>query len=495
MTRIVKLNNGANTDRIENYFKESITLEPFSKIGLLNCSLQVEERFIQITDDMLNSLTFQTTAGNNATLGTAQLVAGNYNMSEFLEMLNKAMNAGLTFNTTTNGGFQWKVLLTQENRLKFIFNRLLVPNSGDHPDFIPKFMNGLTQNPAGTFTKNLADDAWNAGSVSSLFFGSGASAIFLTRPATKDWDILVGLVSSNDEAYFKPDGVNFDFSDLQCEYAIYSKIATVGNNPRPHVYFIKYKDEDGVEIIEETAVQPGAHHIGMMLSKGKLKFFYKASNLSPPTDNAQTIVLKEIPWLFNENLYGMFSIYNGNVAITNPKFYYDPFHHKSGDNEHYYLDEPTYNISQESDVNNQLGASTRATHVKIIFNDTDTARFFGFSSRIPPRSASVVSGTILADNPLPNYHLPDNMKVILDSYPLESYDGVLQKRQSILMTIPALYYEGAKIIFNKENPLMLDLNNQHAITLNNVKLRFLTFDNQSITLVENLADATLLISK
>jgi hypothetical protein len=104
------------------------------------------------------------------------------------------------------------------------------------------------------------------------------------------------------------------------------------------------------------------------------------------------------------------------------------------------------------------------------------------------------NGIFLGNNPLQDAHIPENLKVILNNVKLDSYDGIKNKRENILLSLPVLAYQGSKILYDRAVPIYLDLKNKDAFTLNSVDLSLVDYNDRPIALKPNQCDMTLLFN-
>ena len=119
------------------------------------------------------------------------------------------------------------------------------------------------------------------------------------------------------------------------------------------------------------------------------------------------------------------------------------------------------------------------------FNSLELAEFMGFTSVRQPVSSNIQydgslrsdSGILFkADNKYNKTINQNSFLVVLDSIQLKSYDGLptQEQRKSILAVIPnAEINSEDKIVYERENPHMIDVNNDRPLQLRTIKARLL----------------------
>ena len=167
------------------------------------------------------------------------------------------------------------------------------------------------------------------------------------------------------------------------------------------------------------------------------------------------------------------------VGLTKVRATISPFDRTSDEN------------TQDNDVSNMTVGVPPPIHNGdtvsenfINFGSVEVAQFFGFDNRRQPSSTSffLYNGSLLSDTG--NIFVSqekaqlllaqDSYLVLLDSIQLKSFDGFNreQQRKSILSVIPSVNIGNQEqIIYMKENPIMLEVDNKNPLSLRTIKAR------------------------
>ena len=503
MSNLIKINNQQQVSgAINAYFQENIVVKPASKISLLNMSCQLEDRNIEITDQ--NNFMYARAADNipNPYLGTGyrlvQLKNGLYDVNGFVKELNRAINSSLICHRRAESGFQWKVNLI-ENKVKIIFNR--TPKSG----FIyqlkgrEKFIQGATATTANNgYEKPAASgDNWKCGIATMRPFVDGCGTFSVVRSGIRNNPVIVGLLDSNNLEDYSV-GADYDFNVSNYKFAIYSR-SPISNDTGPHIYVCRYLTEGGTIEEFETNVAPANHYIGLMLSGGKLVFYKTGPNEDQDVAAITGAnILHEIDWVYGNKYFGMISIYNEDTQVLKCNFWPDPYLTITNTISHYHIDEPPLNM-QEEDIDNIEVGGAASSNVSISFrwNNTESkalGQLIGFRNQTYT-SANVKSGSFQAEKQLTDIVLPQNLKVLLDNFPLPGYDNISAGHESILLTVPTLTANNGKFIYDAPFLLNVRIDNEYTINLSEVRLRLVDFKNKPIKVMPDLCDITLIISE
>lgn len=488
MGKLVKINNQQQTTgEIIAYFQEGFTIPPMGNICLINMSCEMEERSILISDE--NNTFERSLSTNVGNFIDVEMNNGLYDVESFLIELNRALNASLRNERGAQQGFQFKVSLTPGKLLKISYNRVPIIQQVYFLDTRTKWTVLLATNGNNGFTKTVGSaNAWNSAVMSSKYFTGGAGAFTCVR--TDASQSIIGLVSDPSQTSY---GNDFDVDSYK--FCMFS--APPSSDPAdPHVYWTRYTDKQGEVIETETTIQAGNHLVGLMLTGGKLVYFWADDNVVPLITNIPANqIITEIDWSYDEHYYGMISIYTQGTSLNRVNFWNDPFHQITNTFSHYHEEEPEYNLFLE-DIDNvheespSVGGS--ASSIVQLRMPLSLQSFLGFP-RVS-KNPDLRSGKFTGNRPLSNMILPQNLKVVLDNLNLESYDNVVKQHESILMTVPSIVSDDGKFVFNAQFPLQIELNNKYPINISEIRLRLIDFQRKLIRVKPDVTDITLLIS-
>lgn len=490
--RLIKINNQKQINgNIKAEFQEDISMKAMGKISLLNMSCELEDRDILI-DDTNNYFYCKLRLGDQNS--QVRLTNGLYSQNDFLKEVNRAINASLVCQTNVHIGFQWKIVITSDKKIKILFNRVIATNDTLllAPDNRAIFNQNLVVN-GNNYTKNTPNN-WDAAVCSRKFFNNGAGTISSIRNGTRNNPIIVGLVESNNIADYVV-GNTHDFSIDNYKYAVYSRPPDGGGD---HVYVCRYIDDIGNVEEHVTAVAPGNHYIGLMLSGGNLYFYYTLPNQLQVFNNIVGRALFTLPWNYSDSFYGMISVFNDNAVITNSNFWPDPYHIIAQTYEHYFTDDEPYNMKMDDVTmsgNDPLIGSTQTSAVSLAFNDAISQAcrgILGFS--INPQRIVAKSGSFLTQRSLNGRILPQSLKLLIDDIPIDSFDNIVGGRERMLLAIPSLATQDGKFIYTAPFLLEMDVLNMNDLTFSELNLRLVDYQNNPIQVKPDLCDITLMFN-
>jgi hypothetical protein len=230
-----------------------------------------------------------------------------------------------------------------------------------------------------------------------------------------------------------------------------------------------YEEDSGVNVIANRVVR-------IIASGGLLKFQYDIDG------NDNFIDLNAIPWNYQEKVYAGVSIFNNGAVLTQASYYRDPFHEVAMDEEFHH----EHLINNHKSFDN-LGAVS--TKVSLTFAN---AQAFGFSST--PLEATSSNYEWVGHKPLSLSHIPSNLRIILTNVKLHNYSSKTEKRENILMSLPAVIYDGARILYDRDQPVMMSMLNEFPVSLNHINVRLETFDGNLIRVEPDGVDISLIVS-
>lgn len=503
MVILIKLNNGTETSgTFTNYFQQSIEVAPFSKIALLNASIGTTSTVYEVIKDFNDELQYK--ISSNGDLKTVKLTAGLYTLSELTNHLTFRLNDQLFYTgKTIESGMQWKCDNIENadgtNHVTISINRDIgKAETGSSGTALPKFFSddlifkivNANQEDNSFRKPDIDDDSWSSAVSTKTIFGSGSSIVYMRLPNATT-ECAIGLTRFNniedrDKYEYDNDTELYSYVPKNYDMCVFTYQDTTSG-----LWYYGYYD-NGEEVETEEGVNSD-EYFGIMHSGGSYKFFF--SRLQP--DDSQGVIDQVILHEREDNdevnfYYGMASCATRNGLMQEPRMISDPYHTVEEDYEHYnFTGINKYNMR----VGKESGLGTSAKSSVTILMDKIVLNLLGFTDSPLTTGGSVENFTWVAKNK-PKSVLPTNLKIVLDHLPLMSYDSKKRAQQSILMTIPTISYDDdSKIVYNASQPVFIDLNNKEPFTLNEVFVRLLTFNNESVTIASNNTDITILIEK
>ena len=490
MVKLLKINNGDDTSGrlIANF--DNLEINKNSQIALLNTSIKVYEKYIDVNPNN-DELEFYLYAGGNRTL--VRLIQGQYNLESFRAMLQRVLNSALAYvnasvvvadqNLLIKNGFQWKVTLANNDNLVISYNRVeryFKPVEGalntltvaDTLTDIPNSINPVIQYKIYT---NNDVDGWNHSIQSDRFFTDGCGVLqFRTLEPTTQF--ACGLIQQR-----KLDNV-VEPEDLVYGFYMNQDLPDGGN------VYIRYKSNvDGNIYIIDTTFKARYNYIFLcQLSLGKLSFYVVA----PAVGGGIPLFLWNIDWEYNDIHYiPALSIYtsrapgdiNGN--ITDFVAYSDPYNIIS-DLRNDYIEIPKSGLELINNV--EIIERTQVT-----LNFMGNELLYGFYNGI--LRANEVASTWISNSKISLNNLPNNLKIMLKNMQLSSYDSYSRDREDILMSLPTINYENNRVSFNMAYPVFIDINNAEPMNLNQLIIELKDFKNEYIEVEKDDFDLTLLI--
>lgn len=483
MVKLIKINNKESTNgRIIANF-DNLIIEPNSQIALLNSSITVQDRFIEVNDSN-KKITTSIKAGSNI---DAELTVGIYNINEFCSMLQKTLNSTLKFVDNVNNaqavadltsnGFQWKVNVNDENKLYISFNRVErweINVSG--------YLNNMTETDSTTniphsgntkykiFQKSSNTDAWDSFIIGNKFFTNGCGAL-IYKSAKESNKFLFGLTKNNYKNYT-------EITPTDIEIGCYT---VPGGNDN---VILVYPNLDGSQATEDSGITISqSKKLYLILSEGKLTFAHKDTNATDPLIN-----LKQIEWSYDSNnkYIPVMSLYTQPTAptaadgkVSSFTYYPDPYHYITDIFSKY--DEQTDNMIENFDLT--------STKVEIDFNGNQS--LYGYD--VPNLSEDKVKQSWLGKTSLKTFNLPSNLNMYVKNLQLESYDNYTGEREDLLMSLPTLNFKDNRFVYERPQPIFIDINNLDPMNLNQIHVDLKEFDGTYLNTTKEGCDITLLI--
>jgi hypothetical protein len=512
--KLIHLNNSEEiSGKFTNMFNDNILIEPYSKIGLLNVKVTLDDSSIVIA---ANNNKFKVEYSAGANIKDVELKHDNYTQIQFRNEIMRALNASLTYSNVQNYqiGFQWKTFWTQPkpNYLVIAFNRA---NQNQLP------MNNLiikeNMNITGDeYVKSgvIADP--NNGNYdgfvqSERYFNHGCGQFDATvkcpaRDMTDvnytEYGLIVGLIHDNEDKQER------NISDFA--YAIFT-----GHHPTQNkiVYFYRYYDYVVADWIDQPTTQELTNNdmLILRLSDGKLHFIIAKNVGETELFNIEYDRWKLIDNDDNDDNYRRkynccVSLSRNGSRVDDIYYHYDPFLvHNKLTNTFYYYENEEMPWEVENSINyqgiEQLQARPR-TKITLLLNDIqgnilEIGKIMGFKEQPPGITGS--RGRFNATNDFIQFYLPNLLKIETTNINLNSFDHRSKGRRNILMTIANLVYDNDEnydhdeVTWFTDNPLMIDMDNANQLLLNNIGIQLLDENNQLVKVLKNQFDITLVI--
>lgn len=480
MPKLITLNNGKEVSgRFENEFRDPVILNPFSKISLLNGSIEIDQDYIKVTEDNKD---FSVRYAVGLPEIDGELEEGEYNPQEFAVNILDSLCRTLVYKENiaadpvilmTPNGFQWETYIVKGNsddrdNLEIYFDRTLryeqsieIASKTDNLTIVQSAVQIPHSTPAiyyQSFVKNngSAED-WDCYAVGKRYFTKGCG-IFKCRPTTiKSCFIALATEMPKDNTIRPQD----------MEYCILmDKLGGSGDIK----YQVFFRDDTGELTHYVGDDMKSNKFVRMRLSGGSIFFEYESD-----VAGVYTLLQEVDSYDHRQNLFPVVAMYTPNFRLEQVSYFPDP---------DFYPEAPSRSLTDDD-----LMSGRTATKVTIDFKGNQ--RLWGFDT--DTISADAIAGEWTSDNKLEEVHLPQNIKIELENIKLYSYSFNTKKRENILMSIPVPIYNGNTLIYERQTPIYIDVNNAYPINLNNIIVRLSTFDDELIEVVEDGANLTLLV--
>jgi len=449
--KIIRLisNNESEAD-FTNTFNSPIFIDEDSKIGLLNLSLVLEDKNIVVTNDN-NKFNFKTKS--SGATKTVTLPVGNYNYKELEDMLMISFNNVLDAN---DAGFMWLPKIVDN-----IVNLQWSTSTNNIVNFTNK--ENLTGDNTNGYIKTGGSNVnWNGWAISNTPLTEGVGGCqFIVKAYQPNTNFIVGIADE-----IKEKGETLEPSNFRLG------LVSVGD---------KYSIIDNNVVYQTTNVNvQGNDLLVFKLIKGEYSIEINGNVVyTSPKTNYDTNYF--IATSFLEN--------NTTTAISGIKAYFNPFYKQT-------IDGITYNdiLPQNLENNvieyNGLGAPPATRIVTLTFPNIDTANLLGFKTLNYRKQLN--TGAFIGQTKLDDLHLPSSLIVEIPNLDINSYDGLVSRRQNIIAVIPSLQQEGLNMIYQNNTPIMVDIKNNQITNLNHLRVRILSIANKPIKVKENVSLTLLL---
>ena len=454
--KLLKLSG--NSSEFTNIWNNEIRLPEKSKIGLVSASMKLKDELITI-DDTNNS--FYVKTSDRRPLEIVTLQEGTYNIKDFVSEINRALNASLGIRTNQlpnlvldNPNFQWKSILTSDNKLKIQFSKGTYNISLELDDNHRHIMDNPS---AGTFTKTTAQNDWRSFGYTPDFFinGSGQASCVIAGGL----DFCFGLLKEQPEA-----GTD-TLSPENYDYCVYHR----GTN----LYTVA---KDGESTNTEQEPHAG-DKVRLMLYGGKLNVVI----------NDQTLIYSW-DWDYTTSYHLAFSIWTPNGQLTNVIWTPDPYQKTTAD-EIQYHHELSSVFHAIHTLGALLGARPKPSKPRIdLRTNLSLVNIMGYIETIIQFDTGI-NGSRTANESIPEANIPNIILIELLGLNIESFDGKESKKRPIVAYIPSYTMNAnLELTYNVNFPIFLDIDNVSSQNLNRLTIRLISLEStETIPLVNEVS--------
>tara|TARA_R110000765_G_scaffold48098_3_gene98616 strand:- start:1697 stop:3193 length:1497 start_codon:yes stop_codon:yes gene_type:complete len=492
--KLIRLTTTDNNVNFNSFFNEDILIKPYSKIALQTLSIEsnIQALVINGSNDLITFNVRATAEPINKTISlTHSGIDGtpieynkdNYNI--LLDEITLKLNESMDFNAGKELGLQFNVHINNKNKINI---QALQSDFNNRFSLLNNNKENLTSTTSGT------DKNWNSSLATATNDYSNFS--FLEYPITKGAGVfqfqiktlindgieeengfVMGLTNKPVDAY--PEGI----TESDIVWGIEATYRYNDGTTDPHPYNIiedGMKTTTSVMVNLDDASPSNNDYVNITISEGQI--------LGIIFGNVTDQILFQDDYDNITNLYPFFCIKskNTNCRLTKFRFTTDPYLEAplSIHQEYFELGTPSPPVG--------TGLKTPSSQF-LLFEKLDICEFLGYNNlRIPVdgynKSRNV---NFIADDEFEITSATDSFIVLLDNLQLNSYDSLKQSRQNILSVIPKSD-SNSVILYEPNNLIFIDLNNEQPIILRNFKARVLKSDYSNV-LSYGLSSLTILV--
>jgi len=471
LIRLVSPNQEA-IGEFENLFSSDIKVKHKSKIGLLSASLPLSLKKI-IIDANTNTIGFRTSGRSLTPVSYAVLTNGYYTNGELLTELNKQLNYALLITRPSDIGFQWNCQLDSTNHLNIQYRR------ASYQVWNPPARNENNMDntaAAGTFTPAVAPVGYNTYIYTSRDLINSCGIFRCTVRNTGSF--IMGLFQNReDPTLLSPTDFYYGIGINNGKYSyLYNNVQTdYTPNTAPLLNDVVSIELSGGEILlnvyraNNLLINLGAYPLDNTESyKTGISLIQPASSVNNVRWNPDPRQTETLTGVTMETYNELDTENNVDDFILN------------------FADEPT--VGAIPGPPNNPGARW----VLLRFSTIDIRNALGFSKSI--HRTQLNRHTFKGNNSLDSSNTPNSVVIELPSLSLDSYDGKTSQRKNIIAVIPTLNQVNNRLTFYAQNPIMLDMNNDHEFNIRKISCRILDLDDAVLLLEQPGAEITLLIS-
>jgi len=461
-----------------NNFQADLQLNENSQIALLNASFEKEQITYTTSNDIFNY-----------TIGTPDMTTdplndATYNKDNFKDLLDDIefeLNASLNVSNPTQAGSGFEVKLNSSNKVQIQTKYGYETNPFSNSDFVKKDVettgNNVYQkdNATSENTPNAYVGSNELNSFEGGVDGCGYFRFTLNQLNNVDGGVYIALSTSQPEDM----GGNYEFNTTNITYGIYAKNS--GSN-------YEFIDENGLSVStlapENFALNGNDNDVlCIRASEGLIEgVIYSDSH-------RDGIVLFSEQYTDSKKLWPIVGFYSQtNVSIRN--FKYTPSYTALDDNS--LLSSGLLDLDVGS-PNPPTQDSNNHDPMKFRFPNLELAKFLGFKEQEIILSHPDDVFRLTGNNPI---SFTDNTEVYiveLMNLKLESFDGFKEERKNILALINnARESTLDDVLYEANNLVYLDLNNQFKQILRNIEVRIVDDEYNKVN-IQGRANMTILI--
>ena len=469
-------NNGETQANFNNDFQADLTLEPFSRISLLNLSLDTINSVIQI-DSNNDEIDWRITSNEDYT--TINIAQGLYDKISYVNLLNDIefkLNESVLYLDGGDRnliGLQWRtrvvdkkinieyqrgVLALHKDDYSFSDDVFFDDDDLDPPNYEDAL--GIWNDP--TYSSDTVNDVAMGQTPIAKGLGIYRCQLGILDSSLSSWDengVIIGL-SKTDLTNINP--VDFDASDIT--YGIKASIND-GGGGSPQRYFTYTptgKIEQTIRPVINGDYDPTNDYMEIQINGGRIVLgIYKN------TETEFTEFLN-VEYDQNDDLYPFICFHSGSdfTTVHNVQFTPTPYV-ATGNQDSNQLTMVGIDPPQPNDpITNGEGT--------LIFNSETVAEFLGYdNAQQGPYLFNEYN--FIAQSNFATASIADNFIVELQNLNIDSYDGLKQQRKNILYSL-SKSNENGSLHYEVPNLLYIDLLNTNPIILRNIKLRILEPD-------------------
>lgn len=468
-------------------FQEPILVKPNSTIGLQNFSLFFDDEMIEVNDDN-NTFTMKFTdvVFGVSIMGEFTLTNGTYNATSFVNELNYQINKGLCSIdlsplglTTYNNYMEVSCVLDKTTQNLAITYALQTKDT--NPDYLS--LAYIQYDGTSTYKKNVVSSFDWAFAYTNKTFCDGQGTTYLRTNNTLGsvTGIAIGLVTLDRTSGASIIGTGL--SPDKYNFCAYNDDGT----------FWKVKNPNGTITVSEVPVSPtdiieitkGAWTDGVGTDFNSFGYTILVHNGVAPAGD----VIAKIPFTYEEQLHGAFSIRDTTSQIMNYSFVPSPSNvaDKYGSGIHIVKD---FRLLEKNNYySKKVGGDPEAPFKQLYLDlGENVAKLLGFTN---PQTNTITGATGSWDADISIYAtvIPSSIIIELPNTHFHSYDGDIyyKRRRNILSIVPAvnLEQENTKITYQPHFPVMLDMLNKNEELMTNVRVRVLDLDNVPLRINTN----------
>lgn len=480
LIRIVS-NNETVTD-VTNFFNESITIRPDSKIALESLKITLPEI---ITVDTINN-TFQVQVSDKQPNFTVTLRYGLYSADDFIIELSRALNEASTYCftprniTVEQNATEWKPIYLDEKLI--IQYATVIPDTGRDCNFSAGITTGSIvlqeNNPTDGF--NLGDSLECIAIPNNEYAWTVTERVLLNGPAefrvivkgenlTENTDFancVIGLRSISE-----PQEEIIDIGQLQ--YAI----ATVVNeNDERFIYAFVNGELFGSS---NTLVPNTDYNIRITTSNGVVKFWVASIDENPNNAEQFYYQIARDPDFTGSVAYDYDEIFKGYILMgeTNSLMYnicYTPSPYQNVNTSGLSIANLNSEIQDlETHIKyNNLGAAAQTATVHTLIMSDASKKLMGYV--LNQYTVTSIFNQFIAERGVDLGRYSDEIIVELPSEFIKAYEGSQNRRRNIIRYVPAdTTIQGAQRSHTFQYPLYLELQNKDQKIMNYFQVRLL----------------------